>query len=146
MTVDGLACTETRLLHGGETVQVWRDVVAAQRLRETRRAPVASLPAAVESPTDNTRGTIDAPQFADSCFVFLVNVGLNVGLETRLSSGVHNAKTRSWRLIESTTDKQTTASSTPMNVFWRCDPPSQPCFSRRDQRPPLLRFRDSADW
>jgi len=47
--------------------------------------------------------------------------------------------------VDSTTDKQTTALSTPMNVFWRCEPPITTCFSRRYQRRPLLRFRDSAD-
>jgi len=31
--------------------------------------------------------------------------------------------------VDSTTDKQTTALSTPMNVFWRCEPPFTPCFS-----------------
>ena len=30
-------------------------------------------------------------------------------------------------------------------VFWRCEPPFTPCFSRRHQRPPLLRFRHSPD-
>ena len=32
-----------------------------------------------------------------------------------------------------------------MNVFWRCEPPFATCFSRRYQRPPWLRFRDSTD-
>jgi len=32
-----------------------------------------------------------------------------------------------------------------MNVFWRCEPPLTPCFSRRCQRRPLLRIRDFAD-
>jgi hypothetical protein len=63
VTVDGLACVETRLLHGGETVQVWRDVVAAQRRRETRRAPVAlSAAAAAVTTAIAATSTQDGPE------------------------------------------------------------------------------------
>ena len=47
--------------------------------------------------------------------------------------------------VDSTTEKHTTVLSIPMSVFWRCEPPFTTCFSRRYQRRPLLRFRDSAD-
>ena len=47
--------------------------------------------------------------------------------------------------VDNTTDKQTTALSTPMSVFWRCEPPFTTCFSRRSQRRPSLRFRASAE-
>ena len=57
-------------------------------------------------------------------FLCLVCRHVNSTLDSKhgCKGGVHNAKSRSWGLI-STTDKQTPALSTPMDVFWRCDPP-----------------------
>jgi len=82
-----------------------------------------------------------SPQIPVSCFS---SRKLNVGLETWLSKG-GSQRQITFMGADSTTDKETTALSTPMNVFWRCEHPFYIRFSRRYQRPPLLRFRDSAD-
>jgi len=81
-----------------------------------------------------------SPQIPVSCFS---SRKLNVGLETRLLRGLDNAKSRCMG-AESTTDKQTHLIN-PHECVLALSTPLFTRFSRRYQRRPWLRFRDSAD-